>query len=690
MTQAMQRSFTSGEISPSLRARADLVKYTTGLALCENFFVRAQGGVYNRPGLRFIGEAKASTSKMRLIPFSFNTEQTYVLVFQNNNIQIIRNGAFLVHPSTARVELTTNYTEAQLFDIQVTQSADVLTITHPSHPPANLSRVSEVLWTLANINYASAVPAPTITSVAAIGAGAGTHSKTYRYVVTAVNDAGVESLPSAESNITTPSLSVTAAVRITYGDITGADYYRIYKDNTNGSGVYGWIGDSKNATFDDFNFAPVTSDAPPQNRNPFNSANNYPGTVGFYQQRQIFANTNNEPQTLFTTRTNEFNSLRTSSPLRDGDAITLTITSGQINEIRHIVPVDQLLLLTSGGEWRVTEDADGVLTPSAGVRIQSYNGASKVTPAVINNTVIYLQEKGARIRDLNYQFSDDGYVGNDLSIMSEHLFENHQIIDMAYADEPYGILWCVRDDGVMLGLTYLREHQVWGWHQHKTEGKFESVTVISEDGRDALYVGVSRVIGGETKRYIERLEKRNSIDSADAFYVDSGLSYMGAPATTISGLGHLEGKTVTVLADGNEIPQQVVTSGTIILPRASSKVHIGLPYTAAIETLDIDLGQMVDPVRVKNVSVSRVDLVVEQSRGGHVGPVPVFNQPASVLQEIKPRFDSDGYNNIQLKTFTEEVSIQPMWSKSGGIRIEQRSPLPLAILAATVDFQVGS
>jgi len=117
------------------------------------------------------------------------------------------------------------------------------------------------------------------------------------------------------------------------------------------------------------------------------------------------------------------------------------------------------------------------MTPATiGVRTQSYNGASLVPPVVINSTALYVQDKGTRIRDLGYEFANDKYTGQDLSLMSEHLFDGFEIVEMAYADEPYGILWCVRDDGVMLGLTYQREHQVWGWHQHNTDGNFESVT----------------------------------------------------------------------------------------------------------------------------------------------------------------------------------------------------------------------
>jgi hypothetical protein len=406
-------------------------------------------------------------------------------------------------------------------------------------------------------------------------------------------------------------------------------------------------------------------------------------------QRQVFANTNNEPQTVFTTQSANFQSLRASTPARDDDSITFTIAGRQVNEIRHLVALDALILMTSGGEWRTTEGQDQVLVPATvGVRIQTYNGASRVPPVVINDTVVYVQEKGARIRDLNYAFSNDKYTGNDLSIMSEHLFENQEVMEMAFAAEPYGILWCVRDDGVLLGLTYQREHQVWGWHQHTTDGVIESVATISEDGRDAVYVIVNRTINGASVRYVERMEKRIVNAAEDSFFVDSGLSYDGSPATVISGLDHLEGEAVDVLADGNVLAGHTVSSGQITLVRAASKVHVGLNYTPAIELLDIDIASTTETLKDKKVSVSRVTVEFEDSRGGFAGPKKDDGTTGTMF-EIKPRFDSDGYNSIALKTYKGDVIIDPLWSQGGGVRIEQRAPLPMAILSVIPEVSIG-
>jgi hypothetical protein len=771
MPQIIQRSFTAGELAPSLQSRADLAKYSTGLHICENMFVRAQGGVYSRPGLRFVGALDDLDRVGRLIPFSFNTEQTYVLVFEHLKVRVIKDGGFVLDGGGPLIyELATPYTEEQLPRLGFTQNADVMTIVHPEHDPANLDRLADDNWALVTINYASTVPAPEFTAGAetraiqsisngttarvqcnshgfsngnlieildvvgmtevngrfftivvvdanhfdlvgedssshsvyagggnalkqkgasTIGSGFGSFDKTYTYVVTAVDDAGTESLGSTAISITAKSLSVTGGVRLVWTVVAGASYYRIYKDPSVGTGVYGWIGDSNSNTFDDYNVAPITSDAPPEDRQPFNGAGNKPSAVTYYQQRQVFSNTNNEPQATYTTQVNNYSSLRTSIPARDDDAVTFTIAAQQVNEIRHLLPLDSLLLLTSGAEWILTDGRDKVLTPSTvGVRIQSYNGCSIVPPVVVNSTALFLQEKGARLRDIGYQFSTDNYTGNDLSLMAEHMFEGFQILAMTYAAEPYSIVWCVRDDGVLLGLTYQREHQVWGWHRHTTKGAFESIVSISEDDRDAVYVIVRREVGGATVRYVERLEKRESTNAEDCFYVDSGLTYNGAPATIISGLDHLEGELVTILADGYTLPDQLVVSGAITLEREASKVHVGLRYTPVIETLDIDTPTPAQTVKAQSASVSKVTIEVEGSRGGFIGPRQ-DDGSYPLMSEIKPRFESDNYDPIALKTYKQEVFLQPQWAKGGGLRIEQRAPLPLAILSVIPQVDIG-
>lgn len=773
MAQTVQRSFVGGEIAPALRSRADLTKYATGLALCENMIIRPQGGAYSRPGTKFICEQDDHAARARLIPFQFNTEQTYILVFEDQKMRVIKDGG-LVTSGGSVYELTTPYTTADLSRLQFTQSADVMTITHPSYDTRDLSRTDHDAWSLDVVDFSPTIQPPSFSSadeatiagatntnpvvittsadhgfinndfigisgvggmtelngntyqitkksstkfelndtdgtgfatytsggtasrpsLSKYGTGFGDHGVVYFYVITAVGEDGVESLPSTVASIDTKSLTSTGGVRLSWDPVVGAEYYRVYKDPSAGSGVYGWIGDAKTELFVDLNIAPVVSDAPPEARDPFAGANNKPATVAYYQQRRVYANTDNEPQTVFTSQTGIFNSMRTSSPARDSDAVTFTINSKQVNEIRHLIELDSLVILTSGGEYRVTEGQERVLAPSTvGVRKQSNNGASWTSPVTIDDTIIYVQEKGSRLRDLNYEYVDDRYKGTDLSIMSEHLFQGYTIEEMAYSAEPYGILWAARDDGVLLGLTYQREHQVWAWHKHNTataagDSVVESVAVISEGGRDALYMTVKRTINGSVKRYVERLEKRITTGPEDVWCVDSGLQYDGAAATNISGLDHLEGETVAVVADGNVVKDLTVSGGAITLPAAASKVTVGLAYTPAIELLDIDVASASETLKGKRVSVSRVILEVEDSRHGWVGPKE-DDGSAGTMREIQWREVSDGYGALPLFTGKKEISIEPQWSRGGGVRIEQREPMPLAVLSVIPEVDVS-
>lgn len=229
---------------------------------------------------------------------------------------------------------------------------------------------------------------------------------------------------------------------------------------------------------------------------------------------------------------------------------------------------------------------------------------------------------------------------------------------------------------------------MWSWHQHSTDGEFESITSINEDGRDAVYVIVKRTINGSTVRYIERMEPRYVDDAANSFFVDSGLTYSGTPVSTISGADHLEGEEVAILADGNVVTGKTVSGGQVTLPFEASTVHLGLAYTPAIELLDIDPSSASEALKGRFITVSRVHMEVENSRGGWVGPIDDDGN-ADDLVEIKPRFESDSYDPIALKSFQQEVVIQDQWAKGGGIRIEQRAPLPLAILSVIPDVDVG-
>ncbi|MFM7010259.1 MAG: hypothetical protein ACKO0Z_13160 [Betaproteobacteria bacterium] len=410
----------------------------------------------------------------------------------------------------------------------------------------------------------------------------------------------------------------------------------------------------------------------------------YPGATSYFEQRRVFAGTSLKPKNIWMTRSGTEADMSYSLPIRDDDRISFQVAAREANTIRHIVPLTQLLLLTSAAEWRVTSVNSDAITPSTiSVRPQSYVGASNVQPVTVNNTCLYGAARGGHVRELAYSWQANGFVTGDLSLRAPHLFDTYDITDMAYAKAPQPLVWFVSTSGKLLGLTYVPEQQVGAWHQHDTDGAFESCAVVAEGQEDVLYCVIRRTINGSIKRYVERMHSRQFTDQADAFFVDCGATYDGAAADVITGLNHLEGKTVSILADGAVHPQRVVTGGSITLDQEASKVQIGLPITADLQTLPIALqidsgfGQG----RYKNVN--KAWLRVYRSSGIFVGP------DADKLTEMKQRTIEPYGSPPVLKSEEMQLVLTPSWADSGQVYIRQADPLPLTVVSMTLEVAIG-
>lgn len=409
---------------------------------------------------------------------------------------------------------------------------------------------------------------------------------------------------------------------------------------------------------------------------------NFPAAVGYFEQRRCFAGLANDPQRIIMTRSSTESDLSYSLPVQDDDRISVQISSREFNQIRHIVPLSQLLLLTSGSEMRVSPlNSDAITPTSFSVRPQSYVGASMVQPCIVNTTVVYPASRGGHVLELGYNYQAGGYISGDLCLRSSHLFDYKTIKDMTLSKSPMPVLWFVSSDGSLLGLTYIPEQQIGSWHRHSTDGTFESVCSVSEGDEDHIYVVVQREINGVKKRYIERMSDRKFGTLENAFFVDSGSTYKGKPTTKINGLNWLEGKEVHILGDGSVRPPQVVTNGTIELDTEASVVHVGLPYTSDAKTLPAIL-QTDDFGMGRQKNVSKVTVRTYQSSGIFAGPT--FDD----LVEHKQRTtESPGTppslvsGDIQLRVFTK-------WSDGGAICIRQADPLPLTLMSAVLEISV--
>ena len=685
--RAYQPSFTGGELSPALWARTDLAKYQTALKLAKNAFLHPHGGISNRAGLEFCGEVKASANQTRLVAFQFSTTQSYVLEFGNLYMRVWKDGGVILSGPTP-YEIATPFPTADLWGLVFTQEADVVYITHRNHAPRKLSRLGETNWTLTTPTFTPSISAPGAPTVTPNSAG----TFTYRYRIAVVSVAtGEESLPSAiGQTVAAADLGLAGNFNtISWSSVVGAERYNVYKED---NGIYGYIGGTSGLSFRDENITADLSDTPQTGYNPFVGAGNYPACSTFVDQRLAFASSLNNPQAIWLSQSANYENFGFSRPRKASDGFEFRIRARQVNEIKSMLQSRGLMVLTSGGEWIVTGGPDEYLTPdNIVVKSQGYRGASSVQPIVVGNTVLFAQRIGGVIRDFSYEFAEDSFVGKDLTIMARHLFEYREIRSWAYAQSPWSMVWVVMDDGSLLSMTYLKEHDVWGWTRHETDGVAEDVVVIQEGDEDVPYFVIRRTIGGVTRRYIERLHTRQFETVEDAFFVDSGLSYSGSPATVISGLSHLNGKTVVALADGNVVRDLVVTGGSVTLPFAASIAHIGLPYESTLKTLDLDLGSVrgLGTVQGRQKAIGEVWFRVEDTRGIWLGTEDDTRESGNLV-EYKQRSTEAWDEAIGLYTGDLKITALANWSTGGNVVVKQFDPLPMTILAIMPDVKLGA
>lgn len=578
------------------------------------------------------------------------------------------------------------YSADDLFDLHYAQSNDVLTLVHPSYAARELRRLGATNWQFSTISFASTLAAPTGVGVVATIAVPGNQSP-HSYVVTAVAADGITESLASSAVTTSNNLTVAGNYNtVSWSAVVGAARYNVYKKR---GGSFGYIGQTTGLNTVDDNVLADTLKTPPEEFYTLNgSATNFPSAVTYYEQRRFFAGTDAEPQTIYATRSGTEANLTSSVPSQADDALKFKIASRQQNRVRHLVALSDLLPLTPGGEWRVYSDNEPALTPtSLTVKPQGYSGASNVQPAVTSGSVLYVQAQGSRVRELAYNWETNAFRSIDLSLMAPHLFNLRSMTELAYCRAPDQGLWALRDDGAALYMAYVPEQQVYGWSRHTTDGAFESVCAIAENNEDAVYFVVARAVNGRAVRYIERLQSRLFESLAEAFFVDSGLTYNGVAVTSVSGLHHLEGKTVAILADGAVETPQVVVNGAVTFREPTSlgatAVVVGLAMTSDAQTLPLTYeAQAAGQGTMKNVS--KVHLRVFQSSACEIGPA--FDK----LRTTPPRPVATPYGSPPpVRTEEISVSVDPSWSTDGSVCIRKSDPTPLTVVAMVLDVAAG-
>ena len=545
-----QHGFSGGEISPLLYGRTDLTKYETGLRTCRNLIPMRHGGVTGRPGTMYVGTTLNAGAQVRLIPFIFNETglgQSYVLEFGNTYIAFYQNGG-VVTSMGSPYTIVTPYLQADLQTLQFDQCADVITIVHPNYTPMELKRAGATSWTLTAPTYGKPINSP-----GGFNAVGGAGSSQAIYMISSVNALGEESsitFNSTKDATAYAPASVTAPVNLSWSTANAA-YYKIYVTQavSGNPGAWGFIGQTSSLFFVDNGITPDYSNSPPIYNNLFQTTANYPTTVGYIQQRRGFANTINNPLGFWMSYPGDFENYNVHSSPIDSDAVIGSIAGSEVNAIQHILELKFMLMLTAGAEIYVQGNGSGVVTPSAiNASTQSQYGASPLRPLKVGDVVMFNQSLGSFIRDFSFDFAIDGYRGNDITVFSSHLFEGYQLEDWSFQKIPDSIVWPVRNDGVLLSCTYVREQEILAWAHHDfINGTVENVCAIPENGEYYLYLSIKRVINGSTVRYIERMSQRvwqgpaaavangtaNAIgDPIDATYLDCFSSYDGRNTTS--------------------------------------------------------------------------------------------------------------------------------------------------------------
>ncbi len=694
-----QNVLNGGEISPLLRGRVDQPRYNTGAREMLNMVPMPQGGTTRRPGTRYLGTAKSQTS--RLVPFVFSETQGRILEFGDKTMRVWLPDGKLVSSGSEPYVVSTPFAASDLRAVRFAQSADVVYFAHSSYPPCKLSRYSDNDWRWTTLTFMPSIAAPQQPALQILDKRANDDkpknpSRTdYSYLVTAIDgETGEESSASPAATIEAEALnSVDYHIRITWPAVSGASEYRIYKKKT---GVFGFIGraskdDTITATttlqyYDDKNIGADTEDTPIEHKNPFEGSGNYPSQVFFHQQRLGFAATANRPITFWLSRTGDFESMASSVPPKDDDAIEVTLAATQANRIVWLQPDRNALAFgTEGSEWTLQSSEGVVLTPSTvSFQLQTTNGGEGTVSALsVGGGVLYVQRGSGAVREFAYNYSADKYLGQDLTILARHIIKDRDITAWAYQQEPYSTLWCVLSDGTFAGLTYMKEQDVIGWHRHTTDGSILDVAVIPGTPDDQVWFLVRRA-GGV---FVERLESFFDSDNLDdAFFLDSSLHYSGEAVDTFSGLGHLSGRTVQVFADGGTIDGLTVSAGGELKLKSPAKsVHIGLPYTSRVipNLPEVQTQQGWTLMHNRKISAVRVRTYRSMSFlagiAGNLSPI-VDRHIRGGAFSVRPFF-SDG-TDLNMETCGG-------WSSESPLVFEVSSATPLTILAIVTTMDIA-
>ena len=671
-------TFTAGELSPRMFGRTDLQQYYNGAQEISNFLLMKQGGAIRRSGTRYVTGVKTSANFTRLVPFQYSVTQTYILEFGDLYMRVYRDSGQLIDPTPggSPTEITSPWTTAMLPDLKFTQSNDVMIICHPLVQARELSRTAasdaeSSTWSLAKFNN---VDGPYID----------------------VNTSAITLTPSA----LTGSITVTASASLFVStDAPSANnngrLIRFYDDaGTPNVWGFGRITAYTSATVVTML---VIEDLP--SVGPFSiwhlgawsDTTGWPRVGEYHKDRLWFGNNTSYPNRLWISKSTSYKSFSPSN--RTDDTVTATIglayeiNDTRVNGINWLVSdAKGMAVMTDSGPFMANsgDQNEPISAINFTIKREGTIGCSgTVKPWKISPAIVYASGSGLKVREFIFSFTEDQYRVPDLTARAEHITVGG-VTESAYQEEPDSILWLIRDDGVLISVTYDRTEEVVGWHKHTIGGtavSVESIACIRDDDQDQLWMIVRRTINGATARYIEILQPNFALDDviADAFFVDSGLTYSGASTTTIGGLTHLIGETVAVLGDGLVQSNKVVNgSGQVTGLTAVTKAQIGLPFVSQCETMSLVSSGRVDS-RGKKARPYKAEVLLHNTANGYLS--------ADQGTNIDPIRYPDGEGNA-LYTGTQELVISANPRQRPTVRFRQAEPLPMTVLAIYTEMTV--
>lgn len=720
----LQGNFNGGEFSPLLYGRVDIDRYNTGLARCLNYVPTIQGGLMRRPGTYYVHEVRNSANKSRLVRFEFSTEQAYILEFAGGYIRFYKDQGIIETAPDTPYEIACPYVTNHLFQLKFAQSADTLYITHPLYFPYKLTRTGHTAWTLAQVDIHDGPYLPTNTTTTTItpDGTSGTVTLTASTGIFTVDDLG------RFIRLRHVVQNWTSGTAYAYGDYVQNDSGKVYlcivAGTSAGSGGPTGVGqaiadntatwqyestdtarwgsarisvytdtdevdaviETSGSLFRNFGAATAT---PEWRLGLWSDRTGYPGAVLFHEDRLMFSGPSSYPQRIDGSVVADyelFSPSDTDGTITDASALSFTLNSNTVNSIRWMASDEKGLTVgTVGEEWVVRpSDLGEALTPSnISAKPVDSNGSADISPVNSGKAALFVNRSGRKILEMRYFADDSGFRAYDLSQLAEHVTETG-IVEIARQKAPQSLIWAVRNDGVLACMNYERDFDTLrvGWHRHTLggDGVVESIAVIpsSDASTEEVWMIVKRTIDGSVVRYVEFMTPffTDEDDLEDAFFVDCGLTYDGSATDTISGLDHLEGETVSILADGAVHPDVVVTSGEITLQYEVEKAQVGLPIIAQGQQLRLEAGSQAGTALGQIRRLNEVGMLLHRTLGLSVG------MSFDKLDEITFRTsadESDGPPDLfsGVKIFTVDDS----YSYEGQFCWEQTQPLPGTILA---------